>query len=307
MAGDKKGRGAGEVNASRSSRAPILELPRSVIANSISLTFPAQLTEKDWQEVGQALGRAGGTLQWWIGDWWAYGEHRYGDRKALVETDNWNGPGFQACADCAMVTRAFLETSRRREVLSFSHHREVASLPPSEADLLLDEAEADGLTMRALRERVRQVKASRAAEGEKFTGAAVRQTLAAEHGPWLTRRGLAPGEVAPPPAEVRYPPRHDAPPRTVDHVRYLRDEEEAPAVHTADDYAQARLQQKASELWLTGASFTALARSPDIGAVLAVRSGAEQDQLIRDVETTAARLKAACGKNVVEFPGGKLN
>jgi len=32
--------------------------------------------------------------------------------------------------------------SRRREVLSFKHHAEVAALPPAEADVLLDRAEA---------------------------------------------------------------------------------------------------------------------------------------------------------------------
>jgi hypothetical protein len=136
-----------------------LELPTSVVANSTALTFPTKLTEKDWLEVGRKLGRAGGTLQWWIGDWWAYGEHRYGDRKAIVEADDWSGPSFGTCMNCAAVTRAFMETSRRREVLRFSHHIEVAALPPSEADLLLDEAEAEGLTIRALRERVKQVKA----------------------------------------------------------------------------------------------------------------------------------------------------
>jgi hypothetical protein len=32
--------------------------------------------------------------------------------------------------------------SRRQEVLSFKHHAEVAALPPAEADVLLDRAEA---------------------------------------------------------------------------------------------------------------------------------------------------------------------
>jgi hypothetical protein len=39
--------------------------------------------------------------------------------------------------DAAWVAKAF-ETSRRREVLSFNHHEEVAALPPDEADALLD-------------------------------------------------------------------------------------------------------------------------------------------------------------------------
>src|SRR5438105_9808420 len=28
-------------------------------------------------------------IGWWIGDWWNYGEHRYGERQAIVES----GPG----------------------------------------------------------------------------------------------------------------------------------------------------------------------------------------------------------------------
>jgi hypothetical protein len=52
----------------------------------------------------------------------AFGEHRYGERKALVESDDWQGPIFQTCMDAANTCRAF-ETYRRREVLSFSHRR----------------------------------------------------------------------------------------------------------------------------------------------------------------------------------------
>jgi hypothetical protein len=73
---------------------------------------------------------------WVIGDWWRFG-HRYGERKAMVESENWRGPSFQTCEDYAWVCGRF-ETSRRREVLSFGHHREVAALPPAEQDRLLD-------------------------------------------------------------------------------------------------------------------------------------------------------------------------
>lgn len=52
--------------------------------------------------------------------------------------------------NCAAVSRSF-ETSRRREVLSYSHHVEVASLPPDEADELLDKAEREGLSTREVR------------------------------------------------------------------------------------------------------------------------------------------------------------
>jgi hypothetical protein len=75
-----------------------------------------------------------------------FGYHNsHWDAAKFIKTINWwvrgNGAGdkpkFQAAADAAFVCRKF-ETSRRREVLSFQHHREVASLPPAEADALLD-------------------------------------------------------------------------------------------------------------------------------------------------------------------------
>jgi hypothetical protein len=66
------------------------------------------------------------------------GEQKYGVRKATVEDPNWRGPRFSTCAHAATACRAF-ETCRRRQVLSFSHHIEVASLDdPVEADALLD-------------------------------------------------------------------------------------------------------------------------------------------------------------------------
>jgi hypothetical protein len=64
-------------------------------------------------------------------------EARYGERKAMVEAGDWEGPKYQTCREAAMVCRKF-ETSRRREDLTFKHHREVAALPPDEADALLD-------------------------------------------------------------------------------------------------------------------------------------------------------------------------
>jgi hypothetical protein len=39
-----------------------------------------------------ANGKIEGSVQWWLGDWWAFGEHLYGDRKAIVEAESWEGP-----------------------------------------------------------------------------------------------------------------------------------------------------------------------------------------------------------------------
>jgi hypothetical protein len=63
----------------------------------------------------------------------------YGERKAIVDAEDCQGPSFETCMKAAVVSRAFpLETFRRRKDLTFKHHAEVAALQPDEADTLLD-------------------------------------------------------------------------------------------------------------------------------------------------------------------------
>jgi hypothetical protein len=61
-----------------------------------------------------------------------------GQAKRLVASEDWDGPEFKTCANAAWVCRAYQDRSRRREQRSFSHHAEVAVLPPDEADALPD-------------------------------------------------------------------------------------------------------------------------------------------------------------------------
>jgi hypothetical protein len=103
-----------------------LSLP--FVRSLMGLNLPENLAAEEWLRVGQALGRAESAVMWWIGDWWAYGEHCYGDRKAFVEGEEWEGPAFQTCRDAAWVCRR-IKTSRRRDVLGFSAHKEIAALP----------------------------------------------------------------------------------------------------------------------------------------------------------------------------------
>jgi hypothetical protein len=112
-----------------------LDLRGSVSA--VGWELPATLSVDEWLAAGQSLAKIERSVSWWLGDWWAYGEARYGERKALVEAETWHGPDFGTCANAASVCRKF-ETSRRRELLSFKHHAVLARLRPAEADALLD-------------------------------------------------------------------------------------------------------------------------------------------------------------------------
>ncbi|MGH7085947.1 MAG: hypothetical protein ACREFN_13255 [Acetobacteraceae bacterium] len=92
----------------------------------------------DARQVADTHGRAREAAA--LGDWWAFGEARYGERKAVVEAEDWDGPAYQTCRNSAAVCTAFPEMSRRRDNLSFSHHAEVAALPAAEADALAEAA-----------------------------------------------------------------------------------------------------------------------------------------------------------------------
>jgi len=92
------------------------------------------------------------ALNWHIGDWWAFGDHRYGER-AKAAAEGIFGREFQTLVNLGNVSNRF-ESNRRRLDLSWSHHAEVAALPPAKADALLDQAEAGGWSTRELRARI---------------------------------------------------------------------------------------------------------------------------------------------------------
>lgn len=105
-------------------------------------------------------------LNWWIGDWWAFGEHAYGDR-AKVAAEGVFPLTFGALANIASVARAFPETSRQHEVLSFTHHQEIAPLARQSseaAEMLLDRAERENLTVSQVRAAVRVLQGKTATE-----------------------------------------------------------------------------------------------------------------------------------------------
>jgi hypothetical protein len=127
------------------------------------IELPPDLTFEEWLTALREQGKQRDTAFWRIGVLWVYGEHRYGERKALIESDDWKdlvGVAYSTCTHAATVVRAFPESCRRRQLLTPSHHIEVAHLPPKRADELLDWAEeplargGQRRSVRALREEI---------------------------------------------------------------------------------------------------------------------------------------------------------
>ncbi|MBW8755367.1 MAG: hypothetical protein JF595_14705 [Sphingomonadales bacterium] len=125
-------------------------------ATGTSLSLPETMTFEQWEAIGAELASRARKLNWWIGDWWAAGHHRYGERARLAARGLF-GKEFKTLANIASVCRAF-EPSRRREHLSWSHHAEAAALSPNAADMLLDLAERDRLSKAQVRAAVTTIR-----------------------------------------------------------------------------------------------------------------------------------------------------
>ena len=130
-----------------------LGLPGNLSATGLEL--PENLTFEEWSQIGETLQNIERSVMWWIGDWWAFGEHKYGELSAQASGDD--GYSAQTLMDAAWVSRK-VEISRRRESLSWSHHREIAALDPDEQTEVLDIAETESLSRNDLRKRVAQRK-----------------------------------------------------------------------------------------------------------------------------------------------------
>jgi hypothetical protein len=107
-----------------------------------------ELELSEWIQQGRRLGALGRAGNWWLGDWVRYGNARYGERYETAARVT--GYEVQSLMNMAYVASRF-EISRRRETLSWSHHAEVAALPPADQDEWLDRAERERLSVLALR------------------------------------------------------------------------------------------------------------------------------------------------------------
>jgi hypothetical protein len=110
------------------------------------------LTFTEWQAVGEVVGRVEANVRWCLGDWWRFGEHRYGESAAQALP---TGYKLQTVKNVASVAGRF-ELSRRRDDVSFSHHEAVAALPPEQADALLETAAKKRWSEKDLRAEVRR-------------------------------------------------------------------------------------------------------------------------------------------------------
>lgn len=112
------------------------------------------LAYDEWVEVGRGLARVGGAVNWWIGDWINYGEHKWGDKYTAALDVFGEQYEYSTLRKMAHVS-ARVDLFLRQNKLSWNHHLEVAQLEPDEQAILLAFAERNSLSVRDLREAVR--------------------------------------------------------------------------------------------------------------------------------------------------------
>lgn len=131
-----------------------------------SYTLPEGLGLSEWLEIGKTLQRAGEAVQWWIGDWWRYGERHYGQmapRAAKEAIRDTTGYAYDTVRHAGRVADRF-DHGRRRQNVPFTHHAEVSTLPAPYADEVLARAAVKKLSSREIRDQARVVRQAVARE-----------------------------------------------------------------------------------------------------------------------------------------------
>lgn len=139
----------------------ITSLPESV-STATSLTIPEATTVEQWAQIGCELYHAGQRMTWWLADWAAFGERKHGELKEFCDL---NGINYGTVKNLSSVAAA-VEKSRRRDLLSFSHHFEVAALNPKDQSKWLIRAEKEKWSVVELR---RQIRADLSEHGREVT------------------------------------------------------------------------------------------------------------------------------------------
>ena len=118
------------------------------VLTPVSYAPSTAMTFDEFGDKLQLLKGLDGSVMWWMGDLLNFAQGRWGEKytQALESTDY----EYDTLARASYMASRF-PPDRRREGLSFSHHREVADLPPLLCDEWLDKAEAEGLSSHGLR------------------------------------------------------------------------------------------------------------------------------------------------------------
>lgn len=117
-----------------------------------ALSFKREVTREEWQKVFDALNHIEGCVQFWIGDALKYREQKWGMYDDIAEE---TGIEKRTLRQYKQIAEQ-VESGTRVPELSFTHHREVASLKPEKQKEFLQRAVDEELSVRELRSEIRK-------------------------------------------------------------------------------------------------------------------------------------------------------
>jgi len=121
------------------------------IEQAPGLQLDENLSFDEWKSIGIELAKNIEGSKWQLGDWAAFGDHKYGKLKEFAEANNIN---YQTLKNVARVSNR-IEKSRRRYLLEWSYYEAVASQKPKKQTEWLERAIAEKLNVGGLRRLIR--------------------------------------------------------------------------------------------------------------------------------------------------------
>lgn len=122
--------------------------------SATGLKLDENLSFDEWKEIGLKLQTMHGSVGFWIGDWWNFGDRKYGEMATqAVEF----GINYETFKQYVWLSKK-MPLCTRVHNLGFTAHREIASLPDERQQELLEKASQENLTTREIRDLVREIK-----------------------------------------------------------------------------------------------------------------------------------------------------
>ena len=122
--------------------------------STTNLTFKRDVSKEEWMDVFKALKQVEGCVQFWIGDCLAYRQQKWGMYDDIAEETGYDKKYLTEIKSVADKVKSPLRSGN----LSWTHHREVASLPPEKQELFLNMAVENKLSVRDLRNEIKKEK-----------------------------------------------------------------------------------------------------------------------------------------------------
>jgi N6-adenosine-specific RNA methylase IME4 len=117
-----------------------------------SLIFKRDITKEEWMDGFNSLKKIEGCIQFWIGDFLAYRNQKWGMYDDIAEETGYDKDALRHYKRVAEN----IESGLRNPDLGWSYHNEVASLPPDKQTEFLNKAVEENLSVRELRSEIRK-------------------------------------------------------------------------------------------------------------------------------------------------------